>query len=364
MTRLSELRQQVGQLLIMGFDGTAADARLRPLLFGTQPGGVILFARNLAGPRQTFELLRGAQQVVEQPLFTCIDMEGGTVDRLRDLIAPAPAAAHVFASASQKLFREHGRLIGAEVRALGFNVDFAPVLDLALPASRAVMTTRTVSAEPDDTAAYAREFLRGLRHARVLGCGKHFPGLGEADLDTHRELPSVRKSLALMRAQDWAPYRELRRELRFVMVAHAAYPEITGDRTPASLSRKWMQDILRRQIGFTGLVVSDDLEMGGVLAVGSIEEVAVETLRAGADLFLVCQSEAHVWRAYEAVLRQAEGDRRFARLVARAAHRVLKFKRQARELRPVKAAPTDRQVAGLRAALEKFAARVAREARA
>jgi beta-N-acetylhexosaminidase len=197
-----------------------------------------------------------------------------------------------------------------------------------------------------------------------LGCGKHFPGLGEARLDTHKELPSVRKSLALMRAQDLAPYRELRREMPFVMVAHAAYPEVTGDRAPASLSAKWMQGILREQIGYKGLIISDDLEMGGVLAAGPIEDVAVGTLRAGADIFLVCQSEAQVWRAYEAVLREAERDRRFAKLVARAAQRVLKFKRGSRELRAVKAPPTDRQIASLRIAMDKFARRVAREGRA
>ena len=174
----------------------------------------------------------------------------------------------------------------------------------------------------------------------------------------------MRKGLVLMRAQDLAPYRELRRELPFVMVAHAAYPEVTGDRSPASLSRKWMQDILRKQIGYDGLIISDDLEMGGVLAAGSIEEVAVGTLRAGADIFLVCQSEAQVWRAYEAVLRQAERDRKFRKLVARAAQRVLRFKRKARELRPVKAAPGERQVEKLRVALEKFSVRVARGARA
>jgi beta-N-acetylhexosaminidase len=147
------------------------------------------------------------------------------------------------------------------------------------------------------------------------------------------------------------------------MVAHAAYPEVTGDRAPASLSRKWMQDVLRAQLGYQGLIISDDLEMGGVLAAGSIEDVAVGTLRAGADIFLVCQSEAHVWRAYEAVLREAERDRKFARLVARAAQRVLKFKRRAREMRPVKSPPSDRQIARLRAAMEKFAKLVARGAR-
>src|SRR5262249_26858193 len=154
--------------------------------------------------------------------------------------------------------------------------------------------------------------LRGLKSAKVLGCGKHFPGLGEANLDTHHELPSIAKSWKKLWAEDLLPYRRLRREIPFVMVAHASYPAVTKDKLPASLSRKWMTDILRKKIGYRGLIVSDDLEMGGVLAAGSIEEVAVETLRAGADIFLVCHNQELVWRSYEAVLREAERNRKFA----------------------------------------------------
>src|SRR5437588_4264611 len=116
------------------------------------------------------------------------------------------------------------------------------------------------------------------------------------------------------------------------MVAHAGYPDVTRDNQPASLSRKWMQQILRDRIGYRGLIISDDLEMGGVLAAGSIEDVAVETLRAGADMFLVCHNQELVWRAYEAVLRVAEKDRKFATHITQAARRVLRFKRRAREL--------------------------------
>ena len=120
-----------------------------------------------------------ARKLNPTPLFLCVDMEGGTVDRLRDVIAPVPSVAEVAASGSKTLFRKHGRLIGEEVRALGFNTDFAPALDLQFAASRNVLTTRTVSAQPRQTVIlYARGFLRGLRDCDILGCGKHFPGLG------------------------------------------------------------------------------------------------------------------------------------------------------------------------------------------
>jgi beta-N-acetylhexosaminidase len=236
-------------------------------------------------------------------------------------------------SGDKKLFRKHGRIIGEEVRALGFNTDFAPVLDLGFAASRKVLGSRTVSVDPKATITYAREFLRGLRDARVLGCGKHFPGLGEADLDTHKELPQVLKPWKRLWAEDLLPYRELRREMAFVMVAHAAYPAVSRDGAPASLSKKWIGDILRKKIGYTGLVVSDDLEMGGVMAAASIEDAAIETIRAGADMFLVCHNEEHVWRTHKAVLRQAERDRRFAARVHQAAARVLSFKKKSRELK-------------------------------
>ena len=138
---------------------------------------------------------------------------------------------------------------------------------------------------------YAREFLRGLGDAGVLGCGKHFPGLGEATLDTHRELPSVDKPLRKMWTEDLLPYRALRRELPMVMVSHAAFPAVTKYRTPASLSKKWIADILRKKIGYCGLICSDDLEMGGVLAAAPIEEAMIGHIRAGGDLGLICHQE-------------------------------------------------------------------------
>ena len=350
-----ELRRQVGQLLIMGFDGAKLSLHLRLMLATLCPSGVILFRRNIEDAGQTHALLREAQKTASTPLFLCMDMEGGTVDRLRDVVAPAPSVAEVATAGSKKLFRKHGRIIGEEVRALGFNTDFAPVLDLQFEASKSVLTSRTVSADPRRTTTYAREFLRGLRDCDVLGCGKHFPGLGEAKLDSHNELPSIAKSWKRLWSEDLLPYRELGRELPFVMVAHAAYPEVTGDSTPASLSRKWMSDILRRWIGYRGLIISDDLDMGGVLAAASIEEAAVETLHAGADMFLVCQKEESVWRAFEAVYKQAEKDKKFARLIAEKSGRVLAAKRKSRPLKSrMSPAPPQKTVDRLRRNIWEF----------
>jgi len=325
-----DLNRQIGQLLIIGFDGTKISPRLASLLSKIQPAGVILFARNIKGVEQTHTLLRECQQRVTTPLFTCVDLEGGTVDRFRNVIGAAPSPAEVFATGSRALFRKHGRVIGENCRALGFNVDFAPVLDLAYEASRSVLSSRAVSPDPKQVVSYAREFLRGLGDAGVLGCGKHFPGLGEATLDTHHELPSVEKPLRKLWDEDLVPYRSLslssRRELPFVMVSHAAFPAVTKDRVPASLSKKWITGILRKRIRYSGLIVSDDMEMGAVLELAPIEQDVVEHIRAGGDLGLICHHEDFILRAHEALLREVERDGRFARRVMESVRRVLAFK--------------------------------------
>ena len=325
---MQELRTQAGQLLIFGFDGTEVSGELRSQLRELKPGGIILFARNIESPRQTHALLKAAQKEAATPLFRCVDMEGGTVDRLRNVTSPAPSVQEVVQAGYKPFYREHGRLIGSEVRALGFNVDFAPVLDLRFDASLGVLGSRTVSSDAKATAVYAREFLRGLKDAGIAGCGKHFPGLGEGKLDSHQALPVVHKSWKALWDEDLLPYRLLAKQLPFVMVAHCAFPEVTGEAVPASISKKWIADVLRKKIGYTGLVVSDDLEMGGVLKVAGIEEAAVATVQAGADLYLVCHSQELVHRAYEAILKEAERSSRFRAKVEMAAQRILAAKKR------------------------------------
>jgi len=327
----------VGQLLIIGFDGVEMNPPLASLLKRLQPTGVILFARNIKSAEQTWRLLRECQKCVASPLFTCVDLEGGTVDRFRDVLGPSPSVADVFVADDAKLARKHGQILGENCRALGFNVDFAPVLDLAFEASRAVMGSRSASADPHEAVAYAKEFLAGLKAASVLGCGKHFPGLGEGNLDSHHALPVIEKPMKKLWAEDLFPYRLLARQLPMAMIAHAAYPDVTGDRTPASLSKMWITDILKKRIGYRGLVISDDLEMGGALAAAPAGKAAVESIRAGGDLCLVCHHENYVLQAYEGLVKAVERDRRFAQRVAESARRVAASKKKwTALLRPAK----------------------------
>lgn len=259
------------------------------------------------------------------------------VDRFRDALGPAPSPSEVFATSHAKAFRAHGKIIGANCRALGFNVDFAPVLDLAFEASRNVLKSRAVSADPRETIAYAREFLAGLVDAKVLGCGKHFPGLGEGRLDSHEKLPVISKPFRDLWHEDLVPYRKLKRVLPFVMVSHAAYPAVTKAKTPASISKTWITDILRNRIAYKNLIVSDDLEMGGVLSAAPIGEAAVEFVGAGGDLCLVCHREDYVLQAHEQITKAAERAKTFATRVAESARKISAFKnRHAAFLRPGK----------------------------
>jgi len=329
-------------------------SRLAALLKRLQPAGVILFARNIKSAEQTWRLLRECQKCVATELFTCVDLEGGTVDRFREALGPTPSAADVFATRDRKLFRAQGEIIGDCCRLLGFNVDFAPVLDLAFPASRTVMATRAVSADSRQTIAYAREVLAGLKSAKVLGCGKHFPGLGEGNLDSHHELPVIEKSLKKLWAEDLLPYRTLRRQLPLVMISHAAYPQVTKKAVPASLSKMWITDILRKRIEYRNLIVSDDLEMGGVLSAAPVGEAAVTFVAAGGDLCLVCHREDYVVQAYEALLQRAQDDAAFAKRVAESSRLVLAFKKKFAKTLHAARMPSAASVSKLTTALWEF----------
>jgi beta-N-acetylhexosaminidase len=351
----------IGQLLIVGFDGTEITPRLTSLLKRLQPAGVILFARNIKTAEQTWQLLRDCQKCVSTPLFTCVDLEGGNVDRFREVLGPTPSAADVFATGDRKLFRRHGLLIGENCRALGFNVDFAPVLDLAFEASHTVMSSRVVSANPREAAAYARDFLAGLRAVHVLGCGKHFPGLGEGKLDSHHALPVIEKSLKKLWAEDLLPYNMLRAQMPMVMVAHAAYPQVTNDQTPASLSKLWITNILRKRIGYRNLIVSDDLEMGGVLSAAPVGRAAVEHIRAGGDLLLICRHEHYVAQAYEELVNTTQSDPKFARRAEEAARRVLALKQKSRKILRQTKSPSTATVEKLSRKLWEFGEQVGLE---
>jgi beta-N-acetylhexosaminidase len=304
------LRRAAGSLLVVGVGDKELTAMERAWLKLVRPAGIILFKRNIVDRAQTRTLLAEATSFCTPHCGAFVDVEGGTVDRLRDVLAPIPSVQAVAqaarATGRAALEREHGELVARAVKAFGFNSSFAPVLDLALPESRKVMQTRCAAETGAGVVAYAREFLAGLAAQGVAGCGKHFPGLGGGTLDSHLETPKIERTWQQLWQQDLEPYRALRTHLPMIMVNHAAYPLTADPMRPATVSKFWMQTVLRKRIGYRGMVVSDDLEMGGVSKFMSIAEAAVATVRMGSDLAMICHHPEPILQVYEALISEGE----------------------------------------------------------
>jgi beta-N-acetylhexosaminidase len=306
----ANLRRAAGSLLVVGLSGTEMTGLERAWLRAVQPAGVILFRRNIANAEQARLLLAEATGLCSARAFRCVDVEGGTVDRLRDALAPMPSAQAVaqaaFNSGDPAMAREHGELIAQGVIAFGFNVTLAPVLDLALPESTAVMGSRSAAGNAEQVIEFARGFFAGLAAHGVAGCGKHFPGLGGGNLDSHAETPQIRRKWEDLWRDDLAPYRALRNEMPMVMVNHASYPDTPSKNLPATASPFWITKVLRKKVGYRGLIFSDDMEMGGILKFMPIEEAAIAAIRAGMNTLEICHSPELILRAYEALMNEAE----------------------------------------------------------
>jgi len=372
----SNIRVAAGELLVVGLSGAELTGLERAWLRLVRPAGVILFKRNILEVGQTRGLLREAAGLCAENPLRCVDVEGGTVDRLRDALAPMPSAQAVgrgmrtpthrdraAMNGAQGDFRKpvaelHGELVGRGVRAFGFNTTLAPVLDLGLAESSGVMGTRAAAETAEGVVEYGRGFLAGLKAQGVAGCGKHFPGLGGGTLDSHLETPSIGRTMGEMNREDLVPFRELRDELPMVMVNHAAYPLTPAGVWPASVSKYWITTVLRKRIGYRGLIFSDDLEMGGILKFMPIEDAVVEAVRAGMNLMEVCHSPELILRAYEALISEAERSAVFRKtLLERARECSLKRKRlfAGRESRTLSAG----QIAALRKRILDFGELVA-----
>jgi beta-N-acetylhexosaminidase len=313
------IRQAAGSLLVVGLSGTGLTGFERAWLKLVRPAGIILFRRNIAEAKQTRALLSESTGYCQNFNLRCVDIEGGTVDRLRDAVAPMPSAQAVAEAAIRTgkpaLIRRHGELIAKEALAFGFNTTLAPVLDLALPESATVMRTRAASPSPLDVVTYVRNFLAGLSAHGVVGCGKHFPGLGGGTLDSHLVTPAIGRGWTELWREDLVPYQQLARDLPMVMVNHASYPKTRGGDSPATASKFWITTILKKRIGYKGLIFSDDMEMGGILKAAPIEEAVVLAVRAGIHLMEICHSPELILRGFEALIAEAERSATFRRML-------------------------------------------------
>ncbi len=356
------LRQAAGSLLVVGLGDKELAAMEREWLKLIRPAGIILFKRNIVDRAQTRALLAEATSFCPPHCGAFVDVEGGTVDRLRDVLAPIPSVQAVAqaarATGRAALQREHGELIARAVKAFGFNSSLTPVLDLALPESRKVMETRCAAETGAGVAAYAREFFAGLAAQGVAGCGKHFPGLGGGTLDSHLETPKIMRTWQQLWQEDLEPYRALRGAMPMVMVNHAAYPLTADPKRPATVSKFWMQTVLRKRIGYRGIVVSDDLEMGGVTKFMPIADAAIATVRMGADLALICHHPEPILQTFEALIHEGERSAAFHKiLLARARESARKRVKAFSAKMP--AALNPKQFEALRARIVRFSETVA-----
>ena len=335
---MDALRQAAGRTILVGIPSGELEPDTADRLRRNGYAGVILFGRNLQEPAQTAALLRDVADCLPHPPLLAIDQEGGRVSRLEPWIGATPSAT-ALARAGIETLTQFGIVTGELLAALGFNLDFAPVVDLSPEDVGNGIGDRAYSTDPAKTVRSAGAFLNGLQSTGVAGCLKHFPGLGDTAVDSHLELPCVTRSEEQLHALDLRPYRELARRAACVMVGHAHYPAIDGDEPlPGTCSRTIVQGWLREQMGYDGLAVSDDMEMGAVAPRDVDGQAAFEALSAGLDLLLYCKDLNLAETAIERVVREASGDATFAARVQEAASRVEVISR----LWPAPAADLDR----------------------
>lgn len=306
-----ELETRVGSLFFVGIDGPEMDVASRDLLTAVSPSGVCLFARNIKTAAQTRELTEDIRSVCGPDVLISIDQEGGRVDRLRRILEPMPPVSQL------RTPQDGARLAGLTARALrmlGINMNFAPVVDVGgggRDSSSNGLATRLYGQGPDAVAEFASAYIGALSESGVKSCLKHFPGLGKCEVDSHEELPVVGAGLDEFEAIDLAPYRTLNldAENTAVMVGHAVYPNhpaqgflSSGGLAPSSISGEFISGLLREDIGFDGLIVTDDLEMGAIQRTVGISEACVMGLQAGNDLLLICNEARNILAGYDAVL--------------------------------------------------------------
>lgn len=281
----------LGQLLLMGVPGPELTPETAVRLKKLQPGGFILFGRNIQSPQQLRKLIDDLRDLSDIEPFITIDQEGGRVSRLRLIGEEPPNAQSLRDKGDPALIKRHGKLTGQVLRQFGFNLDLCPVLDISYDdAADNSLKGRTYGKNPQQVIDNAGVFNRAMRAEGILSCGKHFPGYGPAECDPHEFLPVITKSREEMEKSELLPYSALLPELDSVMTCHSNYTAYDPDRGrwPASLSHNIVTKLLRHQYAFDGLAMTDDLDMGAILNEVTFEQAIQEAVRAGNDLVMIC----------------------------------------------------------------------------
>jgi beta-N-acetylhexosaminidase len=337
MSVVDDISELCGDLIVAGFPGTSLDDRTRAALTERRQAGVILFKRNVESVPAVHELCREIVSATKSefgPMIS-VDQEGGRVRRLPEPCVQLPPMRFLGSVGHEGLVRRAAVAMGAELFALGINVDFAPVLDVDSNPQNPVIGDRSFSDDPDVVAGLGIAFAQGLQSRGVLACGKHFPGHGDTDQDSHLTLPVVRHARERLERVELAPFRRAVRTVGAFMTAHVVFEAIDPS-LPATLSKLVIQDFVRREMGYGGVIFSDDLEMRALADRYTVEESAVQAIRAGCDVLLICEHGELADRAHVALLAEAEKDDSFRARVTEAANR----SRGARRRFPSRPAPS------------------------
>jgi len=308
----NEWSDLAGWVLVVGLPSPFLEQQSAAALRQLRPAGVILFARNLDRPSDLAGLVAALGSHLSAPHFLGLDQEGGRVSRLRSWIGPVPSAAALSAR-GEAATRAAALATGSALRSLGFNIDFAPVVDLGEPGSPGAIGDRAFGTDPERVAHLAGIFLDGLQETGIAGCIKHFPGIGNTAVDPHEALPVFRCDPGTLLGRDLLPYRRLGPRAASVMVGHGSYPDLDPlPGRPATLSPPIVTGWLRERLGYSGLVVTDDMEMGAVAPLDPDGSAAVAAIAAGCDLLLYCKDLDRAYRARDALASAAASDPAFA----------------------------------------------------
>jgi beta-N-acetylhexosaminidase len=288
-------RRDLGQLLIGSVPGLTIPPELRSIARDFDLGGLILFARNIEAPEQVVELSAAAEELGRaMPAWVSVDQEGGRVARLKEPFTTWPPMATLGRAGSEALAERFARALAAELLAVGITLDYAPVLDIHTNPKNPVIGDRALAEKAADVARLGRVIVRALQGEGVAACGKHFPGHGDTSTDSHFELPVVEHPPDRLRAVEFEPFRAaIEEQVAFIMTAHVLVPSLDETR-PATLSPAVVQDVLRDELGFEGVILSDDLEMKAVSAEHRVPDAAVDAIRAGCDGVLVCSGDVEL----------------------------------------------------------------------
>ena len=305
------LRRQIGQLLIAGFNGHQITPELRSLAKEFGLGGVILFARNIAEPEQVAEVAFDASRLVpDMPTWASVDQEGGRVARLKTPFTEWPPMATLGRSGDVKLAERFARALATELKAVGITLDYAPVLDIHTNPKNPVIGDRALAEKADEVARLGSAIIRALQGEGVAACGKHFPGHGDTATDSHHELPLVEHPPDRLRRVEFVPFKAaIEAGVATIMTAHVLVPSL-DEKRPASLSRRIVHDLLRDELHYEGVILSDDLEMKAIAAGYAVPEAAVMAIEAGCDGVMICSGDHETQgAALEALIHAVEQER-------------------------------------------------------